>query len=517
MTINDGDDQGQPEEPYTISQLLADYGVTSGDDAEPEIPAASGKETDASHRKCSYIANKWPAPGSLTPGDDTNPERYAAYARANIVFIDTTTQSLRQCIASADTIATTAHVAILIAQIRKTNHIAQHLPCNTPTEIARTLYEQTNQSTETAVSVLEQARQKHTLVDEVYNYIVEPLTQTGYLPDANHPNEECASGVATAIRAHAIAAQAAAQVLGQAFNDDEDPAARLGYQHVIFDLYHSIGSEPELTKLPKNHEVQRALHELSTTFHLHRTRFNANLTTTFSPSIQGTLRKILTDATDIEVDSVGHHMAAIGNNFSFLPMTIFYYQGAKHCQAIYDHYPKEFPARIAERHYKSVLNAFSRPPLGPRIDVQTQAIERIHLAQIDCHTLDPKNVQAFTRVLHETKLPLGAVYPVFAAATGADMLTTSALIHMADLPFPIVTPEQAQAVIESARAAGIDEVQIAIIANSMACTNHQELGIRTPKLDQLQIDLIQHAAVQAGFPTNLAEMMANAINNLNGQ
>lgn len=512
MSVNDTNMPAPQEEPYTLSQLFADYGVSTDDTEEQDdFPQDDGHRHN--EISCAYTRDQWPEPGRIRPGHQCDATLYAAYAEANTRIMAALHDLVSESIRDVNNTVSLANIALQVAQMHRTHHLIQHLPCHMPEEQAERLYDQAAAVAIRATELIGPS-QAEVAEQDMFQYLINSFLNDEEPSPEDPMYQQFQPALRAAGHSWIIAANDVAQQMNHLHAQADCSARRDALRHMIFELYHSLPDDIKDDDLPENHQVSQALRDISDTFHDHQEAFNANLATTFSPSLRNLTRKLNRYNLSMPIDSVGHNIGALGNEHTFFPFAVFYHEGGRRCQAMCDPYPAGFPQEVAMRHYISIAEAFSRKPLGPQEEIVAQAHDRIRIAAVGCHTVEPGNIRALMDILRELDLPQSAILPMLCSAADGDNETTRALFNTAELDYPLVSKEAAQNVIEAGRRNGLDDIQLALLAIAMAWNDYRELGVRPPTPDDQQATMLRQAATMAGFPAECADRMVEHLTNL---
>ena len=304
------------------------------------------------------------------------------------------------------------------------------------------------------------------------------------------------------------------------------PAEQAAYCRLFFDLYHNAAHhELELRMDTPDRTIPATLgpdagDTMGRIREMHQEElhsFNRELPTTLGPAFENASPAIIKQAREMPVEPIGFsvgiltdpetiHRPGTGNVRFFYSHVAYWHEGRRHVHGVTDPHPVNFPRELVVRQMQAAQEVEHPDPLlneNRNLGTWEKALFATHGA----HSVSPEAMRGFVRTARQFMTSKHALYEMIGAAVDFHPGLTDALAKMGGMSLPIISRKKAQHVIRAARQTGLDEFQLARIAEAMEWHDPEELGINEPEHTGLTMRSVLRAAAQAGFDEEAVEEM----------
>ena len=245
--------------------------------------------------------------------------------------------------------------------------------------------------------------------------------------------------------------------------------------------------------------------------------FNRELPTTLGPAFENASPTIIKQAREMPVEPIGFsvgiltdpktiHRPGTGNVRFFYSHVAYWHEGRRHVHGVTDPHPVNFPRELAVRQMEAAQEVEHPDPLlNENRNLGTW--EKALFASYGAHSVTPEAMLEFVRKAGQLMTSKHALYELIGSAVDFHPGLTDALAKMGGMSLPIINRKKAQHVIRAARQTGLDEFQLARIAEAMEWNDPEDLGINEPEHTGLTMRSVLRAAAQAGFDEEAVEEM----------
>ena len=302
------------------------------------------------------------------------------------------------------------------------------------------------------------------------------------------------------------------------------PSQTPAYRYLLFDLYHNtirhqelyehLTQDPGYTKLQEDSLTAEALHQCHEAHKQELANFNEGLNTRLGPALEQLPEELKDQAKSITVEPIGFQSGVLAQQPSeaqeqtlYLSYLAYSHDGQRQVHAVSDPHPKGFPENLAFNHLKQIAEEAYHSNQAWSQVLQPTVAERLELAALDLHTVTPHGLQDFFTQALNRGLNKAAVHYMIESATDSSPEATQTLLTMGGMDGPLASQQQAAAVINAGKRAGLDEKLLNKLASEMGWHNPENLGITLPKPGRKTLRRIARAADRAGFPPDAVERM----------
>ena len=466
------------------------------------------------------LQDGWPEPGDLGLPPGASAELAMATAGIYLLQAETICTDGEQAAARQDRTRTLAHLGCLAVNMDDTNNLLDNLDGfgNNGDQNWRALAIQ---------QLLERFTQLEGRVEtlhEEYLKMLELLVREN--PEIREIPDMAGTQHAVRITSAATAMSHCREQIATA----STPAAQAAYCRLFFDLYHNAAHH-ELTLRENNPDgtlpatldagardtVGNTMDRVREMHQGELHSFNNELPTTLGPAFKDASPTIIQQAQEILVEPIGFSVGVLtdpetiwrpgtGNVKFFYSHVAYWYEGHRHVHGVTDPHPMNFPRELAIRQTEAARETeHPDPELQQNGDIG--AWEKALFASYGAHSVSQEAMQEFVRKAGRLMMSKHALYELIGTAVDFHPGLTDALAKMGSMKLPIISRKKAQNVIRVARQNGLDEFQLARIAEAMEWHNPEALGINEPEYSSRTMRSILQAAEQAGFDEEAVEEM----------
>ena len=501
--------QPENEKPYTIEDLLRDYGgVGEGgdDDNQPTIDGAD--EPEEQYLIAVYAAeddeDEWPVAGSLTPKPHASRQMRERLHRAHIRLAHHAGRLADRC-------GPSAHKRIAcLARLAQYNDELRH--------ISTYLFEGQNGNQairgEIGAALRDQRHEIH--------------IQQSQLAGEYGPLGNDMDGTITGY-SHAVAIRATAETMRELRYEGQHQtgAARASTHAAIVELYYHAQLNHDCIRHEAHCSIQYswdtptadALKECGELYEETLRDFNRSLmTTSYSRSMKGSGTKLDPEIgrSLLEPEGIVAGIATrAGPRIAFLPCPrrkdsvpylVFSHQGARHIQAVDDPFPQDVPASAALqmlRTCRDLIAAMDRMDENTLRQAISKAERAVKDAEAGVGNVSPFDRRAFARWTKSIGMTPGATADLIEAAL-EDPDAADRFLDDAGVNGRQVGKRVARSIIKHARRNGLDENQLERLADSMGWYEAEELGVKPYRPTPDQAALTARIAHDLGFHAETA-------------
>lgn len=304
------------------------------------------------------------------------------------------------------------------------------------------------------------------------------------------------------------------------------------YTGLLFRLYHSAlerhqppvepSDEPADWLPDHTPTAQQSFSQISEIHQEQLTRLNQAIPTELGPAFSGLPPAITEKARAIQVEPNSFAYGVISDNKVtrqpghdrpiqlHCTYVAYYHEGVRHVQGLADPFPPGYPRELAQHRMCEVARNIDHPDPNLEIPAVQAAVGRAHLAAVGAHSTSTEALGEFVKAARRNRMSTGAITQILEATAQENPLATESLIRMAGLQYPPVNEKQARAVIATAKNHGMDQHQLASLAQAMKWPE-QALNINTPNLTEPQVQAMLKAASNLGLDPEALQELEDSI------
>ena len=304
------------------------------------------------------------------------------------------------------------------------------------------------------------------------------------------------------------------------------------YTSLLFRLYHSAldrhqppvepSEEPANWTPTQTPKAQQSFKQISEIYQDQLSRLNDNTPTELGPAFS-TLPPAITDkarAIQVEPNRFIHGVISdtkltrqtgydqpVRLHCSYVA---YYHEGVRHVHGLADPFPPRYPRELAMHQMCEVARNIEHTDPNLEIPAVQAAVGKAHLAAVGAQSASTETLREFVSAARRNKMSTGAITQILEATAQENPLATESLMRMAGLQYPPVNEKQARAVIATAKNHGMDQHQLASLAQAMKWPE-KTLNINTPELTVPQVQAMLKNASKLGLDPEALEELETSI------
>ena len=309
----------------------------------------------------------------------------------------------------------------------------------------------------------------------------------------------------------------------------ESPAQKEAYQRLLFQLYHwnrlltpqELDSEEQDPREPGlNAAMRQALDQCEEIRNQQLEKFHRENPTMLGPVFDQATEEVRNMAEEIPVEPVGFafgvlidpeirphpdHPDGVRMYHSYVA---YHHEGKRNVHGLGDPYPPGYPRELAYVQMKRIAEEIRHPDPKLQNGAMYTAFIASNMALAGAHCVTRQGMQDLVAQSRLLQMTDGAITQAVAEALYHNELILGELMEQGGIPEPFIAKEQAQAVVDAGRKAGLDAHQLAAICEAMMW-DEEELKVHRPVPKTRTARNLLKAAEKAGFDPEAVDQMAH--------
>ena len=263
----------------------------------------------------------------------------------------------------------------------------------------------------------------------------------------------------------------------------ESPAQKEAYQRLLFQLYHwnrILTPEEQDPREPSlNAAMRQALDQCEEIRNQQLEKFRRETPTVLGPAFDRATEGVRNMAEEIPVEPVGFAFGVLVDpeirphpdfpdgirmHHSYVA---YHHEGKRHVHGLGDPYPPGYPRELAYVQMKRIAEEIQHPDPKLQNKAMYTAFLASNMAMAGAHCVTQQGMQDLVAQSRLLQMTDGAITQAVAEALDHNELILGDLMEQGGIPEPFIAKEQAQAVVDAGRKAGLDAHQLTAICEAM--------------------------------------------------